>query len=102
MNDGSKMAALPHDTLRERLLSKRQDAKVTANNASNTPAPPKPDAKPAPAATEEIPPQRICAYAKCPRKGAPFVPRRKGQLCCTADCRKRKWFDAHYAPIPKP
>ena len=105
MNDGGKIQALPLSEVRERLLSKRQDAFLGVQRASVSPpptvagpeaakAPPKREKKPKPVLEP-----RPCDYAKC---GRMFTPRRADQKCCCADHRKRKWFEAHFMPIPKP
>jgi hypothetical protein len=105
MSDGGKFQALPLSEVRERLLSKRQDAFGVQNRPSipvpttvagpEAPkAPPKREKKPKPVLEP-----RPCDYAKC---GRMFTPRRADQKCCCDDHRKRKWFDAHFMPIPKP
>lgn len=101
MNDGGKFQALPLNEVRERLLSKRHDAfamnqrpSVSPLASVTAPEPAKPKKNPKP-----ILEPRICEYDKCRQK---FTPRRADQKCCCADHRKRKWFDAHFMPIPKP
>jgi hypothetical protein len=94
MNEGGKIQALSLSTVRERLLSKRQDGIVSQNSASNASKTPGPVPVPSGASPQE----KTCAYAKC---GVKFTPRRPDQVYHSPDCRKRAWFDRNFAPIAK-
>jgi len=112
MNDGGKVQALSLSEVKERLLNKRHDAVMTRICAYPpckrvfTPEDARqkhccPDHAAKAYALKHKPPlePRICEYEKCRRS---FTPTRADQKCCCADHRKRKWFDAHFMPIPKP
>jgi hypothetical protein len=101
MDDGRKMTALPLNEVRERLLSKRQDAFGTPQRASNPVPAAIPSSAPPKRPHQVDPPleERICAYSKCSKK---FTPRRPDQRYHSADCRKRAWFDRNFVAISRP
>src|SRR5271155_2727254 len=96
MNEPSKMTALPYVTVRERLLSKRQDGIVPpsgpSNASSGTNSGPKP-VQPASPANEGW---KTCAREACKK---PFKPRRPNQDHCSPECRKKKYFETHFVRV---
>jgi hypothetical protein len=99
MNEPSKIQALSHSEVRERLLGKRHDGIVgnASPSKASKPGPEKPPKEQPP--RQGAPTQKICAYTKCAIK---FTPRRPDQMYHSPDCRKRAWFDRNFTPIPKP
>jgi hypothetical protein len=113
MDEPSKMMALGHEELRERLLNKRLDASVRVPCAygpcgrmfipegrANKYCCPDHKAKARALRGKPVLEERICAYPKC---GAKFIPKhRPDQRYHSPECRKRAWFDRNFAPIAKP